>query len=200
MKVIGDIVRAGEFAVIVVEQHARLALQLTQQAIVLDRGRVVHSSTSEVVDARSCTARPAGCGRLSVGRPRTQARIAAAATAVSDRRRGRRPLDAIPAQVADARTVAADVRVRLGDLFRRVLGCMRWRRDRAELDLRNAFPDKDAAERARILRKAYRNLADTLMEAFWGFGASADALTAARVFENPELVDNALRRSSRSCC
>jgi branched-chain amino acid transport system ATP-binding protein len=47
MKVIGDIVRAGEFAVIVVEQHARLALQLTQQAIVLDRGRIVHSSTSE---------------------------------------------------------------------------------------------------------------------------------------------------------
>ena len=47
MKVIGDIVRAGEFAVIVVEQHARLALQLTQQAIVLDRGRIVHNSTSE---------------------------------------------------------------------------------------------------------------------------------------------------------
>jgi branched-chain amino acid transport system ATP-binding protein len=47
MKVIGEIVRAGEFAVIVVEQHARLALQLTQQAIVLDRGRIVHSSTSE---------------------------------------------------------------------------------------------------------------------------------------------------------
>jgi branched-chain amino acid transport system ATP-binding protein len=47
MKVIGDIVRAGEFAVIVVEQHARLALQLTQLAIVLDRGRIVHSSTSE---------------------------------------------------------------------------------------------------------------------------------------------------------
>ena len=49
MKVIGDIVRAGEFAVIVVEQHARLALQLTQQAIVLDRGRIVHSSTSELL-------------------------------------------------------------------------------------------------------------------------------------------------------
>ena len=49
MKVIGEIVRAGEFAVIVVEQHARLALQLTQQAIVLDRGRIVHSSTSELL-------------------------------------------------------------------------------------------------------------------------------------------------------
>jgi branched-chain amino acid transport system ATP-binding protein len=49
MKVIGQIVRAGEFAVIVVEQHARLALQLTQQAIVLDRGRIVHRSTSDVL-------------------------------------------------------------------------------------------------------------------------------------------------------
>ncbi len=66
---------------------------------------------------------------------------------------------------------------------------MRWRRDRAELDLRNAFPDKDGAERARILRTAYRNLADTLMEAIWGFGASADALTRRVTFENPELVD-----------
>ena len=47
MKVISQLVRAGEFAVIVVEQHARLALQLTDQAIVLDRGRVVHRGPSE---------------------------------------------------------------------------------------------------------------------------------------------------------
>jgi branched-chain amino acid transport system ATP-binding protein len=47
VKVIGQIVRAGEFAVIVVEQHAHLALGLTQQAIVLDRGRVVHRGASE---------------------------------------------------------------------------------------------------------------------------------------------------------
>jgi branched-chain amino acid transport system ATP-binding protein len=33
--------------VIIVEQHARLALRLTRQAIVLDRGRVVHSGPSE---------------------------------------------------------------------------------------------------------------------------------------------------------
>ena len=43
---IGALVREREFAVIVVEQHARLALQLTEQAIVLDRGRVVHRSAS----------------------------------------------------------------------------------------------------------------------------------------------------------
>jgi KDO2-lipid IV(A) lauroyltransferase len=66
---------------------------------------------------------------------------------------------------------------------------LRWRRDRAELDLRNAFPEMDAASRARVLRCAYRNLADTLMEAFWGFGASADALTRRVAFENPELVE-----------
>lgn len=46
MRLIGELVRGREFAVVVVEQHARLALQLTQQAIVLDRGRVVHRSAS----------------------------------------------------------------------------------------------------------------------------------------------------------
>ncbi|HKW81282.1 MAG TPA: ATP-binding cassette domain-containing protein, partial [Casimicrobiaceae bacterium] len=45
-RLIGELVGASEFAVIVVEQHARLALQLTRDAIVLDRGRVVHRSTS----------------------------------------------------------------------------------------------------------------------------------------------------------
>jgi branched-chain amino acid transport system ATP-binding protein len=47
LKVIGELVRAGEFAVIVVEQHARLALTLTREAIVLDRGQIVHRSASE---------------------------------------------------------------------------------------------------------------------------------------------------------
>ena len=46
MRLISALVREREFAVIVVEQHARLALQLTEQAIVLDRGRVVHRSSS----------------------------------------------------------------------------------------------------------------------------------------------------------
>ncbi|MFL5412983.1 MAG: ABC transporter ATP-binding protein [Myxococcales bacterium] len=36
----------GQMAAIVVEQHARLALELTEDALVLDRGRVVHRSTS----------------------------------------------------------------------------------------------------------------------------------------------------------
>jgi branched-chain amino acid transport system ATP-binding protein len=55
VKVIGQIVGAAEFAVIVVEQHARLALGLTTQAIVLDRGRVVHRAASEALLADPAT-------------------------------------------------------------------------------------------------------------------------------------------------
>jgi len=47
VKVIQDLVRSGEFAVIIVEQHVRVALSLAKQAIVLDRGRVVHQAASE---------------------------------------------------------------------------------------------------------------------------------------------------------
>ena len=42
-------------AVIVVEQHAKLALSLTRQAIVLERGRVVHRAPSEALLRRSGT-------------------------------------------------------------------------------------------------------------------------------------------------
>ena len=66
---------------------------------------------------------------------------------------------------------------------------VRWRRDRAEADVAWAFPDMNGAERTRIVRDAYRNLADTLVEAFWGFGASAAALSKRVAFENSELVD-----------
>ena len=45
--VIRELVATGGMAVIIVEQHAKLALQLTRQAIVLERGRVVHRATSE---------------------------------------------------------------------------------------------------------------------------------------------------------
>ena len=46
-KVIDDLVRSGEQAVIIVEQHARMALSLTRQAIVLERGQVVHRAASD---------------------------------------------------------------------------------------------------------------------------------------------------------
>ena len=71
---------------------------------------------------------------------------------------------------------------------------MRWRRDRAEADIANAFPEKSAQQRAEILKRCYRNLADTVVEAFWGFGASADAIKARVTFDDPELIQRAIDR------
>ncbi len=59
MYVIRDLIAAGGMSVIVVEQHARLALSLTRNAIVLDRGRIVHAS-----DSRSLLDDPATLDRL----------------------------------------------------------------------------------------------------------------------------------------
>jgi branched-chain amino acid transport system ATP-binding protein len=47
LNVIRDLISASGMAVVLVEQHARLALSVTRQALVLDRGHVVHRSTSE---------------------------------------------------------------------------------------------------------------------------------------------------------
>ncbi|HUH92840.1 MAG TPA: ATP-binding cassette domain-containing protein [Casimicrobiaceae bacterium] len=55
VKVIRRIVAAREFGVVMVEQHARLALEVAAQAIVLDRGRVVHRAASEVLLADPAT-------------------------------------------------------------------------------------------------------------------------------------------------
>ena len=49
MRVLRDLVSAGGMAVILVEQHAKLALSLTRSALVLDRGRIVHRSPSEAL-------------------------------------------------------------------------------------------------------------------------------------------------------
>jgi len=49
MSVIRDLVTDSGMAVIVVEQHAKLALSLTANAIVLERGRVVHRAASEAL-------------------------------------------------------------------------------------------------------------------------------------------------------
>jgi branched-chain amino acid transport system ATP-binding protein len=46
VRVIRRLVNEEGMSVIVVEQHARLALSLTSRAIVLDRGRIVHASDS----------------------------------------------------------------------------------------------------------------------------------------------------------
>lgn len=59
MNVIRELVVESGMAVIVVEQHAKLALSLTKDAIVLERGRVVHRSSSD-----SLLADPATLNRL----------------------------------------------------------------------------------------------------------------------------------------
>ena len=46
VRVVRKLISDEGLAVIVVEQHARLALSMTQQAIVLDRGRIVHQGSS----------------------------------------------------------------------------------------------------------------------------------------------------------
>jgi KDO2-lipid IV(A) lauroyltransferase len=65
---------------------------------------------------------------------------------------------------------------------------LRWRRDYTERDIDNAFPERTPGERAAILRQSYRYAADTLVEALWGFGASADALRERVTIANPEVV------------
>ncbi len=55
LRVIRELVGAGGMGVILVEQHARLALSVTRQALVLDRGRVVHRSDSQRLLADAAT-------------------------------------------------------------------------------------------------------------------------------------------------
>jgi KDO2-lipid IV(A) lauroyltransferase len=45
-----------------------------------------------------------------------------------------------------------------------------------------------------VLRQCYRNLADTIVEAFWGFGASAEQLKARVKFADAELIRRAIDR------
>lgn len=45
-RIIRDLVAQSGMAVILVEQHARIALSITQSAIVLERGHIVHRSDS----------------------------------------------------------------------------------------------------------------------------------------------------------
>jgi branched-chain amino acid transport system ATP-binding protein len=49
LSVLRALLREGRMAVLVVEQHARLALSLTDDALVLDRGRVVHAGASRAL-------------------------------------------------------------------------------------------------------------------------------------------------------
>jgi len=55
---------AAGMAIVVVEQHARMALALTERAVVLDRGRIVHRG-----DSRALLDDPAMLHRLVIGDP-----------------------------------------------------------------------------------------------------------------------------------
>lgn len=79
-------------------------------------------------------------------------------------------------------------------MFFFVFYVMRWRRDRAKDDIANAFPEMSPKERAAILKNSYRNLADAVVESFWGFGASAEAIKERVTIEDPELIQRAIDR------
>jgi branched-chain amino acid transport system ATP-binding protein len=51
LAIIARMIREGSIAVILVEQHAQQILPITQHALVLERGRVVHQGRSEVLAA-----------------------------------------------------------------------------------------------------------------------------------------------------
>jgi branched-chain amino acid transport system ATP-binding protein len=51
LSIIADMVREGSIAVILVEQHAHQILPITKQALVLERGHVVHQGPSDVLAA-----------------------------------------------------------------------------------------------------------------------------------------------------
>ena len=64
VRVIRSLRADSGLAIVVVEQHARIALSLTDQAIVLDRGKIVHRS-----DSQTLLAEPETLHRLLVGDP-----------------------------------------------------------------------------------------------------------------------------------
>ncbi len=51
LRIIGEMLSSGDMSVILVEQHAQQVLPLTQQALVLERGRVVYCGASEALRA-----------------------------------------------------------------------------------------------------------------------------------------------------
>lgn len=69
-----------------------------------------------------------------------------------------------------------------------VFHLLRWRREQTERDIALAFPERPPAERAAIVAESYRRAADMVMEALWGFRASADAIRARVSVDNPEVV------------
>jgi branched-chain amino acid transport system ATP-binding protein len=46
---IADMTASGDLAMILVEQHAAQALEMTRRAVIMDRGRIVHAGHSEAL-------------------------------------------------------------------------------------------------------------------------------------------------------
>ena len=51
VKVLRELARDGAMALLLVEQHARIALSIASRAIVMDRGRIVLESPAEQLSA-----------------------------------------------------------------------------------------------------------------------------------------------------
>lgn len=74
-------------------------------------------------------------------------------------------------------------------LFLAAYYVVRWRVPLARANIDGSLPELPPKERRRILRDCYRNLGATLLEAIWGYGASADALRSRVTILNPEIVE-----------
>ena len=70
---------------------------------------------------------------------------------------------------------------------------LHWRLVVARANIRLAFPELDAAERASLLRRSYRNLGDIIAEVLWSYRATPAEIAARVVVENPEVVNDEIR-------
>ena len=65
-----------------------------------------------------------------------------------------------------------------------------YRKEVVMTNLKNSFPEKIEAERIRIAKASYRNMADILLETIKGFSISKAEVKKRFVFTNPELINN----------
>jgi Kdo2-lipid IVA lauroyltransferase/acyltransferase len=72
--------------------------------------------------------------------------------------------------------------------------CTGYRTKVTRDNLARAFPELPAAERARIMRGAYRNYGIALVEMLWTYGQDPGVLAPLVQIENPELLERALGR------
>jgi KDO2-lipid IV(A) lauroyltransferase len=79
-------------------------------------------------------------------------------------------------------------------IFRIAYYVFRWRRPLAATNLRNAFPEKTEAQRAAILKRSYRNLANIIVETVYGYGASAAEMQRRVRIDNPEILRQCTER------